>query len=283
MVNEVATYNGMTEAQLLAAMGVAPEIQNTGNRFPLLKVNYEDEDAEGNSLRKGMFAYPTEEGVAYAKSVKLRVYADYLQYLDYDPDQNAVVNKTIIHRPGDEPIDERGGIRCGKPSSKALREMTDDQKKIYKNITCFRYLFGKVTMIDAKTADGTSVEVEDFPCLFRIKGASFLTFSDQVLEPCRNQKVKFPQVVSEVSTERHKKGTVTYFTVSFTPDFSNVMQINSEDMHFMTSILDIVNAENSQVIAKHNDAMRGKQSDTADSAIVDEVESYLDADFEEVS
>jgi hypothetical protein len=100
MVNDVAMYNGLTEAQLLAAMGVAPEVQNTGNRFPLLKINYEDEDAEGNTLRKGTFSYPTEQGTAYCKDVKLRVFADYLQYLDYDPEQNSVVNKTIIHRPG---------------------------------------------------------------------------------------------------------------------------------------------------------------------------------------
>ena len=48
-------------------------------------------------------------------------------------------------------------------------------------------------------------------------------------------------------------------------------------------ILDIVNAENTQVIAKYNEALRNKQTSTHDSAIVDEVESYLDADFEEVS
>jgi hypothetical protein len=283
MVNDVAMYNGMTEAQLLVAMGVAPEIQSSGNRFPLLKINYEDEDAEGNTLRKGTFSYPTEQGTVYCKSAKLRAFADYLQYLDYDPEQNSVVNKTIIHRPGDEPIDEKGGIRCGKPASKALREMDDDQKKLYKNITCFRYLFGKVTLVDAKTSDGTSVTVEDAPCLFRIKGASFLTFSDQVLEPCRNQKVKFPQVVNDLNTERHKKGTVTYFTASFTPDFSNILQLQVHDMEFMSMILDIVNAENTQVIAKYNEALRNKQTSTHDSAIVDEVESYLDADFEEVS
>lgn len=283
MVNDVAMYNGLTEAQLLAAMGVAPEVQNTGYLFPILKINYEDEDAEGNTLRKGTFSFPTEEGTAYCKEVNLRVFADYLQYLDYDPEQNAVVNKTIIHRPGDEPVDEQGGIRCGKPSSKALREMTDDQKKVYQSITCFRYLFGKVTLIDAKTSGGVSVDVKDSPCLFRIKGASFLTFSDQVLEPCRNQKIKFPQVVSALTTERHKKGTVTYFTANFVPDFSNILQINTDDMHFMASILEVVNAENTQVITKHNEALYGKQTQANESAIVDEVESYLDADFEEVS
>jgi hypothetical protein len=140
-----------------------------------------------------------------------------------------------------------------------------------------------VTLVDAKTSDGTSVTVEDAPCLFRIKGASFLTFSDQVLEPCRNQKVKFPQVVNDLNTERHKKGTVTYFTASFTPDFSNILQLQVHDMEFMSMILDIVNAENTQVIAKYNEALRNKQTSTHDSAIVDEVESYLDADFEEVS
>jgi len=180
-MSDVALYNGMTPDQLMAAMGVQ-EQQSTGNRLPLLKVNYQDEDDQGNELKKGIFALAMPNETVYGKDVTVRVFADYMQYLDYDPDEQAVMNKTIIHRVGDEPIDELGGIRCGKPTSKELRDADPDTKAKYKNITCFRYLYAKVTMADAQTGAGDAVEIVDQPVLLRLKGASFLSFSNDVIE-----------------------------------------------------------------------------------------------------
>lgn len=280
-MSDVALYDGLTQDQLFAAMGVQQESSaDAGNtRLPLLKVNYQEEDDQGNELKKGIFALTLSSGTVYGKDVRVRAYADYMQYLDYDPSQEAVVNKSIIHRGGDEPVDETGGIRCGKPKSVELREMGDDAREKYKNITCFRYVYATVTMADATTADGTKVEVKDVPCLFRMKGASFLAFN-AVTDACRAQKLKFMQVESAVTTTRQKKGSVTYFVTSFEPDFSNVMEVNQDDLHLMASILKTVNSENKQIIAKHNEALRNKQSDSNDERVVSEVEEYLD-DFEE--
>jgi hypothetical protein len=281
-MSEVALYNGMTPDQLMAAMGVQ-EQQSTGNRLPLLKVNYQDEDDQGNELKKGIFALAMPNGTVYGKDVTIRVFADYMQYLDYDPEEQAVMNKTIIHRVGDEPIDETGGIRCGKPTSKELRDADPDTKAKYKNITCFRYLYAKITMADAQTGAGDAVEIVDVPVLLRLKGASFLSFSNDVVEPCRNQKIKFMQIESKLTTTRQKNGSVTYFITGFEPDFSNITEISTDDLQFMSKVLETVNAENKQIIEKHNAALYGKQADSQDSEVVAEVEGYLDADFEEAS
>jgi hypothetical protein len=277
-MSEVALYNGMTPEQLLAAMGAGEPQEATGNRLPLLKVNYQDEDDEGNTLKKGSIVLALPSGNVYGTSVKIRVFGDYMQYMDYDAADNAVVNKTIIHRAGDEAIDETGGVRCGKPASKDLRDMDDEVKAKYKSISCFRYLFGKVTMEDGKTASGEATEVVEVPCLFRLKGMSFMSFSQDVIEPSRNQKLKFQQVTSAIKTTRHKNGSVTYFTVGFEPDFSNITDISTDDLQFMSNVLDTVNAENKQVIAKHNSALYGKQADVRDEKIVSEVEDYLEID-----
>lgn len=283
MSNEVATYNGMTPDQLMEAMGVQVQVQQqSGNRMPLLKINYSEEDDDGNELKKGYFQLQTENGPVYAKDAKIRVFADYMQYLDYDPEQNAVVNKTIIHRVGDEPVDELGSIRCGKPTSRELREADDATRAKYANITCFRYLYSTVSM-NAQTATGEHVEIVDEPCLFRVKGASFLSFSEQVIEPCRTQKLQFNQVTSALTTKRQKKGSVTYFVIEFDPDFSNKVEVTTDDLHFMTKILDTVNAENKQIIQKHNDALYGKQRDVQDAKVVEEVEDILEADFDETA
>jgi len=282
-MSEVALYNGMTPDQLMAAMGVQEQQQSTGNRLPLLKVNYQDEDDQGNELKKGIFALAMPNETVYGKDVTIRVFADYMQYLDYDPEEQAVMNKTIIHRVGDEPIDETGGIRCGKPTSKELRDADPDTKAKYKNITCFRYLYAKITMADAQTGAGDAVEIVDVPVLLRLKGASFLSFSNDVIEPCRNQKIKFMQIESKLTTTRQKNGSVTYFITGFEPDFSNITEISTDDLQFMSKVLETVNAENKQIIEKHNAALYGKQADAQDSEVVAEVEGYLDADFEEAS
>jgi len=282
-MSEVALYNGMTENELLAAMGVQQESQeSTGNLLPLLKVNYQEEDDNGNELKKGLFALTLPEGTVYGKDVRVRVYADYMQYLDYDPVQEAVVNKTIIHRIGDEPIDEQGTVRCGKPVSKQLREMDEETQQKFKSIACFRYLYATVTIADAQTAEGDSVDVSEVPCLFRVKGASFLAFNT-VVEAAKSQRLKFTQIESAVKAVRQKKGSVTYFVIEFEPDLSNVREINSDDLTLMSKILETVNAENKRIIDKHNNALRAKQTDAEDENVVAEVEGYLDADFEEAS
>ena len=279
-MSEVALYNGMTPDQLMAAMGAGDQQQSesTGNRLPLLKVNYQDEDDDGNELKKGVFALTLPSGTVYGKDVTVRVFADYMQYLDYDPNENAVVNKTIIHRVGDEPIDETGSVRCGKPTSKDLREMDADTKLKYKDITCFRYLYSTVTIADATDGAGNAVEVQDVPCLLRLKGASFLAFSQDVIEPCKNLKLKFMQVASKLVTTRQKNGSVTYFTVGFSPDFQNKMEISTDDLQFMSKILDTVNAENKGVIEKHNASLYGKQAGAQEEKLVAEVEEYLEID-----
>jgi hypothetical protein len=277
-MSEVALYNGMTPDQLMAAMGAgeAQQQESTGNRLPLLKVNYQDEDDDGNELKKGVFALTLPSGTVYGKDVKVRVFADYMQYLNYDPNENAVVNKTIIHRVGDEAIDEMGTVRCGKPTSKELREMDADTKLKFKDITCFRYLYSTVSIADAKDGAGNAVEVQDVPCLLRLKGASFLAFSQDVIEPCKNLKLKFMQVASKLVTTRQKNGSVTYFTVGFEPDFQNKTEISTDDLQFMSKILDTVNAENKGVMAKYNSALYGKQTDAQDEKLVAEVEDYLE-------
>lgn len=279
-MSEVALYNGLTPDQLMAAMGAgeASQQEATGNRLPILKVNYHEEDDEGNELKKGVFALTLPSGNVYGKDVQVRVFADYMQYLDFDPNENAVVNKTIIHRVGDEPIDETGTLRCGKPTSKELREMDSDAKLKYKDINCFRYLYSTVSISDAKDSAGNAVEVKDEPCLLRVKGASFLAFTQDVLEPCKSMKLKFMQVASKLTTSRQKNGSLVYFTVNFEPDFSNKMEISTDDLQFMSKILDTVNAENKGVMQKYDAALYGKQSDAEDAKAISEVEEYLEID-----
>jgi hypothetical protein len=243
----------------------------------LLKINYQDEDDAGNELKKGEFVLGSGEDAVYAKEAKIRVFGDFMQYLHWDAESESVVNRSIIHRGGDEPIDEKGTIRCGRPAGKDYHALSDDAKKKYQGITCFRYLYGVVTM-EGKTADGTEKSVTAEPCLFRTKGISFLNFTKEVIEGCNAKGVMFQQVEATLTTQRHKKGSVTYFTPHFAPDFSNLLEITEADTEVMRNILETIKVVNDDIRTKHDEALRSNQKDTQvlDAIDIELVEDELD-------
>ena len=281
-MGNIQSYEGMDAQQLMSVMGGGAQQggqqDDQTNLLPLLKINYQDEDSNGNEIKKGLFVLGNDPDTAvYAKEAKIRVFGDFMQYLHYDAEADGVVNRSIIHRMGDEPIDEKGTVRCGRPAGKDFHALSDDQKQKYQGITCFRYLYGVVSM-EGETATGEKKTVEFEPCLFRTKGASFLNFTKEVIEGCTAKKVTFQQIESLLTTERHKRGSVTYFTPHFAPDFSNALEITPEDTNVMRKILETIKVVNEEVRKKHDESMRSNQRDAQimDAVDVEVVDDALD-------
>jgi hypothetical protein len=280
-MSNVAIVNEMDASQLMAMMGGAQNQQQGGqenNLLPILRINYQEEDDNGNELKKGTFTLQGGDNNIYAKEATFRALGDYMQYLHYSQEEESVVNRTIIHRIGDEPIDEKGGVRCGRPIGKELQQMTPDQKAPFKEITCFRYIYGIVSM-SGVTAEGEKTAVTDVPCLFRMKGTSFMNFSREVVEPSNQKNLQFQQVPNKLTTQRHKNGSVIYFTAHFSPDFANTVEIGQADMEVMRKILTMIKDNNDQVKAKYDEALRSKQSDANDEKLVGAIDSeYTEVD-----
>lgn len=280
MNNQVAV-NDMNATQLMAMMGGAQNQQQSAgesNLLPILRINYQEEDDDGNELKKGTFTLQGGEQNIYAKEASFRALGDYMQYLHYSQEEEAVVNRTIIHRIGDEPIDEKGTVRCGRPIGKELQQMPADEKAKFKEITCFRYIYGLVSM-EGTTAEGSPTSVENLPVLFRMKGTSFMNFTREVIEPANAKSLQFQQVPTKLSTKRHKNGSVIYFTAHFSPDFSKTVEISPEDMEAMRKILTMIKQNNDQVKDKYNEALRAKQDDKATEVAVDAVDvEYTEVD-----
>lgn len=280
-MSNLAAVSEMNASQLMAMMGGAQNQQQgkqENNLLPILRINYQEEDDNGNELKKGTFTLQGGDHNIYAKEATFRALGDYMQYLHYSQEEEAVVNRTIIHRIGDEPIDEKGTVRCGRPIGKELQQMSPDQKAQFKEITCFRYIYGVVSMTGV-TAEGDKTEVANVPCLFRMKGTSFMNFSREVIEPSNQKSLQFQQVPTKLTTQRHKNGSVVYFTAHFAPDFANTVEISPEDMDVMRKILTMIKDNNDQVKAKYNDSLRAKQSDATDEKIVGAIDSeYTEVD-----
>jgi len=278
MNNSVAVQN-MDANQLIAMMGGAQTQQKSqeSNLLPILRINYQEEDDNGNELKKGVFTLQGDNHDIYAKEAQFRALGDYMQYLHYSQEEEAVVNRSIIHRMGDEPIDEKGTVRCGRPVGKELAQMAPDEKAKFKDITCFRYIYGLVSMA-GKNAEGDAVSVVNVPCLFRMKGTSFMNFTREVIEPCNAKSLQFQQVTSTLTTKRHKNGSVIYFTAHFDPDFKATQELSGEDVDVMRKILTLIKDTNAQVQDKYNESLRSKQQGSQDEKLVDAV----DGDYKEV-
>jgi len=276
MNNLPANVQDLDVNQLAALMAGPSQEQNkseeTTDLFPLLRINHQEEDDDGNELKKGVFFIQGEDiPVVYAKEVNFRALGDFMQYLHYDSDQQAVINRTVITMTGDykaESIDETGSLRCGRPVGKEFHALPDAEKKKYTGITCFRYLYGVVSYTGT-TATGEEMEIPPTPCLFRVKGASFLNFTKEVIDPSNSQGVPFTNVNSTLFTERKKNGGVTYFTSHFNPDFKETVELSLEDGEIIKHILTLVHGVNNEVRRKYDESIRGATKDSKEAELVD--------------
>ena len=277
-MTQLVTIDSNQERALAAMLGLAPGGER--EQTPLLKINLEDEDDAGNALPKGKFMVTGQDETVYADKVRIRPLSQFFQWVHYDPEQNKSVNRTImIPRLNLEARDEKGGVRCGKPPSKVLKENPEEAKK-YKNITCFRLIQCLVSYA-GKTADGKATKVENVPALLRLKGANFSSFEDEVIDKLPKGKKLYDFWV-EVSATKKKNGSVTYFVYNYVVDLGNPAPLDQLTYDTMLHIVEIVKAENERVNAKYEAAISGKSADSRAMKaveIIEENDASLEADL----
>lgn len=261
----------MTAADELALASLFGQEKTNRTLLPTLKVNLDDEDDQGNALPKGSFMLTGQETLSYAKKVKIRPLVEMFQYLDYDPDQNKTVNRTLVVPSFKHEFrDEQGGVRCGKPPSKLLKENPDLAAK-YKSITCFRLVYALVSY-EGKTATGATQKVENAPALLRLKGSNFSPFEDEVSKKIPKGQHLYNYWV-EVSAERKKNGSVVYYVWGFNPDLGNPVPLDQPTYDTMVGIAEMIKDENARVDQKHHSALRGRQVDHSAMKAIDILES----------
>lgn len=278
-MSELAVIDAAKERALSAMLGLGGDA-DTSTNLPLLKINLEDEDDMGSPLPKGKFIITNQEDTVYADKVRIRPLSQMFQWVHYDPDQNKSVNRTlIIPNFRSEARDEKGGVKCGKPASKVLKENPELAKQ-YKNITCFRLVHCLVSYV-GKTASGEQLTVENVPTLLRLKGANFSGFEEQVVDKLPKGKKLYDFWV-EVSASKKKNGSVTYYVYDYAVDLSNPVALDQPTYDTMLHIVEIVKAENARVQTKYDQAIRGASIDSAAMSAVDVIDSdSLEGDLED--
>jgi len=270
-MNNVAVFDATEEQRLKEAMGMIPEnIQS--DRLPLLKINTDDENEDGQAIPRATMYLRDVADISYAKDIKIRVLGQHYQYIEYDPDQNKTVCKTLINKSfKQEFLDTRGTSKCGmtKPKSK----MEQYEKERFKNVTYFRHLRVLVTY-KGVDAEGNSVTVENQPALMLLKGSNFMPFEDEVVK-------KLPRGASlcdfwiDVSLERMKNGSVTYYVMHYKFDASKVETFDTQTADTFRHFASMVEGENTRILDQHKSAIISRSAPTYEVP----VDASLEADF----
>lgn len=271
-MNQVAVIDQSEVNKLITELGGGVRQEQDTIKVPFMKFQYEPEDTQGRDVKRGTIFLSDQPEPVYADKVKLHVMAQYYQYRQTDPDTYKIVNKTILLddlRKG-EPRDMLGGLRCGRPTGKALSQMDDADQKMWRSkVKSFRILRG-VTSYTGKTAEGKEVEVTNQPFQLYMKGLSFMKFDD-VLKALPYGK-RYQDLWVDLHTTKDGKAFVANFGI----DFTQPAAMTQEVVDTMKLFVEMARQENSKIEDSYRNA---KVSGALDTKIYDNVSDDLDQDL----
>ena len=279
---QLSTISPEKEKELAMILGSNEDQTATKSDYlPEIKMNVEDEDDQGNTLKKGLFFIKgVEEERAFAETISIRPLAHHYQWLHWSATDNKMANKTIlVTNWGTEPIDERGTTRCGKPKGKDFRQLDPEEQKKYSEIKCFRQVRCLVDF-DGKTSTGEAVKYENLPCIILLKGSNFSPFEDEFTKKLPKGSNIYDYKAT-VTTERRKQGSVVYFVMHFEPNTKTKLPLDDKTFETMQGMASMITRENKSIQGKYQRSLSDAQSDHMTIDAVVSNSSDLNEDFED--
>ena len=265
------------EEQKLAALLGANDKPQSADRLPQLKVNTMRKDAQGRKIEQGLFYLNGMDEHIYAETVRVRPLSQLFQWINYDPEENKTL---LIPNFRCEALDMKGGTRCGKPTSKVLKELPKEEQKKYTNIKCFRQLRVLVSYKGAD-ADGNEVTIENQPAIMLLKGSNFNPFEDEFIKSIPRGK-NFYDYWADVSAEELQNGSVIYYVMHFKPDLKKELSLDQPTYDSMKVMADLIERENNVVEKAYQKSLRDGQSySDAIDAVSEVVGDDLSADLQD--
>jgi hypothetical protein len=129
-----------------------------------------------------------------------------------------------------------------------------------------------------KTLDGDEVTITDQPALFKLSGGNFMTFDEEVVDKLPRGRQMWDFEI-KLSKEKKKAGENIWFLIHFDVDLANPLPLTEEVVHTLNEFSQSVQAQNAEIMAKHDKALRERQ---ADDAVLDAMEDgSLEDDLED--
>ena len=268
MSNElISDIDNMSNDKLMAMIG--QDIESGGSSLSRLSINYDTEDSEGNLIKRRLYKIDSQQhGLVFAEKVSFRPFLNTFQYNKYDEENEDNNYKSVMFTSwSDAKPDTNGTDACGSVP-KAQRDDLDPASKIEQDkVTCYRNVFGVVSA-KGKTSKGQDVTITDEPVLYRVRGVNFLPIGDQLKSLSKRNKIMYNTVLDFNGTEKHTKGSVTYFVAKI-KDSNKDVKFSDSDKVILKDFLDYVKQENDYVKEEH--AKAKKSEVTAEDVLDDEI------------
>lgn len=233
-----------------------------------LNINYETETDDGHTLKKGAWKVYYDGEFVYADNVTFRPLVRTYEWSVWDQEEGKFASRSVQAPSLDYQFpDTTGGNKCGRLTKSEEEQLGEDHPMTLASrlATCNQVFYAIISM-DGKTADGRDVKIEDYPVMTYFKKSGFRPAREAIEKLGRNTLMT--EVIFELTTKRHKSGSVTYFTPVFTQTGS--AELDEASMETMTMFLETIKASNSAVMNQHKEAAKAKAS---------EAEVDLAADF----
>tara|TARA_R110000824_G_scaffold85162_6_gene211916 strand:+ start:584 stop:1453 length:870 start_codon:yes stop_codon:yes gene_type:complete len=269
---DVSAKNPLSIEELMAISG-----QETKRSFlPRLSINRQSEDEEGNALPMGSYAFYHDESgcTVYAKEVSFRPFLNRYQYMAYDPDERKYTSRSIVFQNWDQDaIDSTGTLRCGKVPAKNHDTLSAKDAAKQRDIKCYRMMYGVVSATAENPATKETVNVVNYPILWRATGTSWGIIGDaqRVVTQRKQPLMSYPWVLT---TERAKAGGNIFYKPIIRPDFSKVVALTDADYDTLVVFGEMLKEENAVIEDEYTGAKRKlhNPSDDALEVMISDVE-----------
>lgn len=267
MTNDLTTdIDNLSSDKLMALIGQETDSGGDSTILSRLSINYESEDADGNLIKRGLFKVDSQQhGVIYAEKVSFRPFFNTYQYKKYDEENEENNYKSVMFTSWtDAKPDTNGTESCGSVP-RSMRDDLDIAAKIEQDkITCFRNVFGLVT-IKGKNSKGEDASLVNEPALYRVRGVNFLPIGEQLKSLSKRNKIMLNTVLEFFGTEKHTNGSVTYFVAKI-KDSNKDVKFSDEDKKVFNMFKEHIRNENEYVKKQYAEALKikHKASTTAD-------------------
>lgn len=263
----IATLTEDMSAQaLMLATGQAQE--KSGPEVPYLKINYDDEDTNGNELKRGQWILETDDGIFQSKQASVRILASYFQYFHYTYDEaekkGEMISESVMFHDFRSDVPSTDGTqKCGKPDRKTFDKLTDVEKEKYKDIKCRRILFCLANF-----------EGKEYPCVYYAKGTAWGPAQDYIDSL---SSTNTPMQATETLIGTHKEKNTTFWVPVFEKGAD--LPITKDILERVSEIMQWVNSKNEDITAKYHAALNRKAKHTIDSSVDVGVDDELNDDI----
>jgi hypothetical protein len=224
-----------------------------------LNINYETDTDDGHSLKKGTWKVYYDGEFVYSDAVEFRPMVRTYEWSVWDQEEGKFSCRSIQAPSLEYQFpDTQGGNKCGRLTKSEEEQLGEDHPKTLASrlATCNQVFYAVINM-EGKTADGRDVKIENYPVVTYFKRSGFRPAREAIERLGKSTMMN--EVVFDLTTKRHKMGSVTYFT----PVFTQKGQAKMDDaaMELMAMFLETVKASNATILEQNKEAVKAKSSE----------------------